>query len=80
MEYPRPKITVQEGKTDKDYEILSLEEFRDKRGMPDLSNQTLDNHLKRGTLDFTTIGRVRYILWNDKAKTFSLAYSRPVQA
>lgn len=70
MEYPRPQITI-EGK---EYEILSQDEFRERRGLPNVSNQTISNHIEKESLDFTTIGRFRYVVWNDKAKKFNLNY------
>jgi len=72
MEFPKPPIKI-EGT---DYELLSYDEFRLKRGLPDVPNQTLINHLDRGTLDFTIIGRFRYIIWNDKARLFNLNYQK----
>lgn len=79
MEYTRPKLILPGGSGVEEFDILSLDEFREKRGIHDLSNQSIDNHFKRGTLDFVTIGRFRYVVWNDKAKRFTLVYSKPVQ-
>lgn len=72
MEFPRPQITI-EGKS---FDLLSYDEFRDKRGLPNVPNQTLINHLDRGNLDFTQLGRFRYIVWNGKAKDFNLNYQK----
>lgn len=72
MEYPRPKIIIEKV----GYEILSYDEFREKRGLSELPNQTIINHMEKGTLDFTTMGRFRYIIWNSKAENFNLNYQK----
>lgn len=72
MEYPTPKI-VTDGI---EYEILSYDEFREKRGLPKVSNQTIINHMGYGSLDWTQIGRFRYVVWNKKAQNFNLNYNK----
>lgn len=72
MEYPRPKILIEKSA----YDLLSYDEFREKRGLFDIPNQTIINHMEKGTLDFTTIGRFRYVIWNDKAANFNLNYQK----
>jgi hypothetical protein len=76
MRYPSPKINI-EGK---EYDLISYDEFRDKRGLMTLSNQTLINHLDKGNLDFTILGRFRYIVWNEKAQNFNLSYQKQLTA
>lgn len=72
MEYPAPKLKI----GNDEFELISYEEFRDKRGLLQISNQTIINHLEKGNLDFSTIGRFRYLVWNDKAKNFNLNYQK----
>ncbi len=76
MEFPQPKIKI-EGE---EFDIISYEEFRDKRGLLGIPNQTIINHLEKGNLDFTTIGRFRYIVWNMKAKKFNLSYQKQLNS
>lgn len=78
MEFKRPQIQC-EGESDP-CDIYSYDEFRVKRGLPGVANQTLINHMERGNLDFTTIGHFRYIVWNDKARKFNLNYQKQLHA
>jgi len=72
MEYPRPNIIID----GVEYKLLSLEEFKAARGITYTSNQALDYNLVNGKLDYTVMGRFRYIIWNEKAQDFSLAYQK----
>lgn len=76
MEFPRPQITIDS----KQFDIMSYEEFREKRGLPGVSNQTIINHMEKGNLDYTQIGHFRYVIWNDKAKKFNLNYQKQLNA
>lgn len=73
MEYPRPTIKI----NDREFELISFDEFRDRRGLILLSNQTIGNHIDKDRLDYVTLGRFRYIVWNNKAKDFNLSYLTP---
>jgi hypothetical protein len=72
MEYPKPKITI----GGQQFELMNYEEFKAERGLPLVANQTLLNHINAGNLDFTIIGHLRFIIWNEKAKTFNLSYKK----
>ena len=72
MEYPKPKITIEK----EQFDILSYEEFREKRGLPSVTNQTIINHMEKGNLDFCQIGHFRYVIWNKKASNFNLNYQK----
>lgn len=76
MEFPRPQITIK----NTPFDILSYEEFKEKRGLPNVSNQTIINHMEKNNLDFTQIGHFRYIIWNDKAQKFNLNYQKQLNA
>lgn len=73
MEYPRPKAEI----GDQKYEILSFEEFKDRAGLINTSNATISYNVENNHLDFIYFGRFRYIIWNKKAQTFSIANRRP---
>lgn len=75
MQYPRPK--VKDIPTGKDYEVISFDEFRERKGMLNTSNSSIAYQFKSGHLDYVTIGNVRYIVWNKKARDFSLMTRRP---
>lgn len=77
MEFPKPEIeiTLEKGKTVK-YKILSFDEFKRERGLFTLSNSLIDYHIGKERLDYTTIGRFRYIIWNEKAQEFNLSYQK----
>lgn len=76
MKYPAPKINIDR----KDYELVNYEEFRVRRGLATVSNQTLINHMEADNLDYTIIGHLRFIIWNDKAKEFTLLYKKALNA
>lgn len=76
MEYPKPKIQI----NGKFYELLNYEEFREKRGLPLVSNQTLVNHMQADNLDYTIIGHLRFIIWNQKAMDFNLSYKKQLNS
>lgn len=79
MEYPKPSIIIENS----NYELLSYNEFRERRGLLMISNQTLMNCMDTDRIDFTIIGRNRFIIWNRKAQDFNLIYqtkSSQVQA
>lgn len=73
MEYPRPKISIANNK----YDLLSFDEFKEKKELYHMSNPSIGYNLQKGYLDFTKIGRFRYIIWNDKAIAFKLTERRP---
>lgn len=72
MNYPKPQIIIEAVP----YDVISFEEFRILRGLLLLSNQSIDYNLEKDRLDYTTIGRFRYIIWNEKAQTFNLNYKK----
>lgn len=72
MEYPKPSIVIK----GTPYKLLNYEEFRVERGLHTVSNQTLVNHMNADNLDYTIIGHLRFIIWNDKAKSFNLSYKK----
>jgi len=73
MKYVRPQIRI--GK--QLFDILSFEEFKAKKGLQDTPNPTISYNLNQGHLDYTIIGHIRFIIWNHKAKNFSLVNRRP---
>ena len=75
MQYPRPK--VKDIDTGKECEVISFDEFRERKGMLNTSNSSIAYQFKSGHLDYVTIGNVRSIVWNKKAKDFSLMTRRP---
>lgn len=66
MEYAKPKVI--EGEVE--YEILSFIEYKNKIGFPLITNPTIDYQINEGNIDFVTIGRFRYIVFNDRAKNY----------
>jgi hypothetical protein len=76
MEYPKPKIEI----AGERYELLNYEEFRERRGIQMVTNQTLINHMNADNLDFTIIGHLRFIIWNEKAKGFNLSYKKQLNS
>ena len=75
MQFEKP--TTRDNETCKAFEILSFDEFREKKGLLNTSNSTIAYQFKSGHLDYVTIGIVRYIVWNKKAINFSLMTRRP---
>lgn len=75
MFYPAPKINID----GKEYELLGFEEFKERRGLINTSNTTIAYQLREEVdqLDYTIVGHFRYIIWNQKAKEFSLLNRRP---
>lgn len=67
-EYKRPQITI-EGKS---FDILSFDEFKTRKELYHLTNPAIGYNLDNDLLDFTKIGRFRYIIWNAKAKNFTV--------
>jgi hypothetical protein len=63
MEYEKPK--VRDGK--KEYDFVSMEEFREIRNLPNISNQTLNYAIKHDHIDFVKIHRFKFIVYNEKA-------------
>ncbi len=75
MNYPRPTYKF----NNQEFEMLSFDEFRVKRGLLLISNQTIDYNIEKDRLDSTKIGRFRYIIWNEKAQNFNLNYQKAVK-
>lgn len=73
MEYPTPTV-VKDGTP---YEIISYEEFRTRRGLPMMANQTITYNIENDRLDFTIVGGHRLLVWNHKAQEFTLNIRRP---
>lgn len=73
MELNRPTVNI-EGK---DFEIITLEEFRDRKNDPDLSTPTITYAMKNDKLDYVLFGRIKHIVWNDKAKNWKPGGGRP---
>lgn len=74
MEFPRPTITIEK----EAFELLSLEEYKQRIGIPDLPTPTLLYKMNTtNELDYTTIGKTRYVIWNQKAQNLTLAKRRP---
>lgn len=76
MNFPKPQIFIEATP----YDIVSFEEFRTLRGLLMLSNQSIDYNIEKDRLDYTTIGRFRYIIWNEKAQSFNLNYKKSSKA
>jgi hypothetical protein len=72
MRYEKPVLLFE----DKKFLILSFEEFKEKRGLLNMSNQTIDYQMDKNRLDYVVFGRFRYIVWNDKAKNFNMSYQK----
>lgn len=73
MEYPRPKVTID----NEEYELLSIEEFRQKVDCPELPIPTISYNIDHDSLDYCRLGTFRYIIWNEKAKNFTVLKRRP---
>lgn len=56
-------------------DILSLREFAEKKGRPDITNEAIQNRMKNDELDWVKIGWARFIVWNERAE--ALKFSKP---
>lgn len=74
MEYPPPKYKI----GDQEYELLSLQDFKDRIGRPDMLTPTLSYKLEHtDELDWVRLGTFRYIIYNKKAESMTVAVRRP---
>lgn len=71
------KPTVRHPETGKELEVLSMDEFKQRKGMLNTSNSSIAYQFKTHHLDYTILGNLRYIVWNKKARDFSLLTRRP---
>lgn len=75
MKFDDPK--TKDPQTGKELDVLSFDEFREKKGMLNTSNSTIAYQFKTGHLDYVILGNNRYIVWNKNARDFSLMTRRP---
>ena len=70
-------VVVQKGKQ---FPVISYEEFRKRKGYPNMTNSSISYNIEQNHLDFCQMGRFKYVVWNDKAEKFKLQLRRPMTA
>jgi len=75
MELEAPKY--EDPVTGQKYELLSLQEFKERIHQPDLSTPTLNYKMETDQLDYVKLGTFRYIVFNEKAQAMRVLNRRP---
>lgn len=71
-EFPKPKIIID----NKEYDILSFDEFKERKNLYHMTNATIGYNCDKDHLDYTKLGRFRYVIYNKKAIEFELSERR----